>query len=58
MVQKTVVFALTVLLIASVGTFVGVFFGLRSKLSPVDTERSYSHAAVAADAGPCSEVGR
>lgn len=58
MVQKSVVVALAVLLIASFGTFLGVFFGYRGKLSSVISERSYKHAAVAADAGPCSEVGR
>ncbi|KAB5543712.1 hypothetical protein PHYPO_G00082680 [Pangasianodon hypophthalmus] len=58
MVQKSVVVGLAVLLIAAVGTFLGVFFGYRGNLSPVVIERSYQHAAVAADAGPCSEVGR
>lgn len=57
MVQKSVVVAWAVLLIASVGTFLGVFFGYRGKLSSV-SERSYTNAAVAADAGPCSEIGR
>lgn len=58
MVQKSVVVSLALLLIASVATFLGVFFGYRGKPSAVNTERSYTHAAVAADAGPCSEVGR
>lgn len=58
MVQKSVVVALAVLLIASVGTFLGVFFGYRGKLSSVVSERSYTNASVAADAGPCSEIGR
>lgn len=58
MVQKSVVLALAVLLIVSVGTFLGVFFGYQGKLPPVVTETSYAHAAVAADAGTCSEIGR
>ncbi|XP_056146417.1 glutathione hydrolase 1 proenzyme [Lampris incognitus] len=56
MVHKTVVVALAVLLVAAVGTFVGVFFGVGSRKPP--TEHSYWRAAVAADAGPCSEIGR
>ncbi|XP_053542829.1 glutathione hydrolase 1 proenzyme isoform X2 [Ictalurus punctatus] len=58
MVRKSVVVGLTVLLIAAVGTFLGVFFGYKGKVSSVVTEKTYAHAAVAADAGPCSEVGR
>lgn len=58
MVQKKVVLGLAVLLIAAVGTFLGVFYGLRGNHTPVVTERSFAHAAVAADAGPCSQVGR
>lgn len=45
-----------VLLVAAVGTFVGVFFGVENRAS--SNGRSYSKAAVAADAGPCSEIGR
>lgn len=53
MVSKTIIVALAMLLLASVGTFVGVFFGVGRRKPPV-----YLKAAVAADAGPCSEVGR
>ncbi|XP_028273852.1 glutathione hydrolase 1 proenzyme [Parambassis ranga] len=54
MVNKTIIVALAVLLLACVATFVGVFFGVgKSKPEP-----RYFEAAVAADAGPCSEVGR
>lgn len=52
MVTKTVSVALALLLLASAATFVGVFFGVRRR------ETGYLKAAVAADAGPCSEVGR
>ncbi|XP_017266013.1 glutathione hydrolase 1 proenzyme [Kryptolebias marmoratus] len=52
MVTKTIIVALALLLVASVGTFVGVFYGVKKK------ESGYLKAAVAADAGPCSEVGR
>lgn len=56
MVQKAIIAALAMLLLASVGTFVGVFFAVRSRKQP--GEQVYLKAAVAADAGPCSEVGR
>ncbi|XP_029024805.1 glutathione hydrolase 1 proenzyme [Betta splendens] len=56
MVRKTVTVSLAVLLLACVGMFVGVFFGVSRR--PPPGERVYLKAAVAADAGPCSEVGR
>ncbi|KAM4528003.1 glutathione hydrolase 1 proenzyme [Odontesthes bonariensis] len=56
MAQKIVIVALAMLLLASAATFVGVFFGVGQR-KPTD-ETVYLKAAVAADAGPCSEVGR
>ncbi|XP_030624123.1 glutathione hydrolase 1 proenzyme [Chanos chanos] len=56
MVQKSVVVGLLVLLVAAVGTFVGVFFGVSRRSPP--QEGYFTRAAVAADAGPCSEIGR
>lgn len=56
MVHKSIVVGLVVLLVAAVSTFVGVFCGLGSRRSSND--HSYSRAAVAADAGQCSEIGR
>ncbi|KAM9841023.1 glutathione hydrolase 1 proenzyme [Aulostomus maculatus] len=56
MVKKTIAVALLLLLLASVATFVGVFFGMGSRKRP--SEQVYLKAAVAADAGPCSEIGR
>ncbi|XP_031711626.1 glutathione hydrolase 1 proenzyme [Anarrhichthys ocellatus] len=56
MVKKMIIAALTLLLLASVATFVGVFFGVGRRKQP--GEQVYLKAAVAADAGPCSEVGR
>ncbi|XP_023262240.1 glutathione hydrolase 1 proenzyme-like [Seriola lalandi dorsalis] len=56
MVKKTIIVALAILLLASVATFVGVFFGVGRRKHP--SEQVYLKAAVAADAGPCSEVGR
>ncbi|GLD73403.1 gamma-glutamyltranspeptidase 1-like protein [Lates japonicus] len=53
MAKKTIIVALTMLLLAAVATFVGVFFGVGGRRQHV-----YVKAAVAADAGPCSEVGR
>ena len=56
MVRKSIVAGLMVLLVAAVGTFVGVFFGVGKRKNP--DEKLYFRAAVAADAGPCSEIGR
>ncbi|KAF7651238.1 hypothetical protein LDENG_00113760 [Lucifuga dentata] len=56
MVSKTIVVAVAVLLVASVATFLGVFYGV-GKRKP-SSEDVYSRAAVAADAGPCSVIGR
>lgn len=51
MVNKTIVLALALLLVAALATFLGVFFGIGRREKGM-------RAAVAADAGPCSEVGR
>lgn len=56
MAKKTIVVALVLLLLAAVATFVGVFFGV-GRRKP-NSEDVYLKAAVAADAGPCSEIGR
>ncbi|XP_033979140.1 glutathione hydrolase 1 proenzyme-like [Trematomus bernacchii] len=56
MTKKTVSLALTMLLLVSVATFLGVFYGVGKRKIPA--EHVYQKAAVAADAGPCSEVGR
>ncbi|XP_059214224.1 glutathione hydrolase 1 proenzyme [Centropristis striata] len=56
MVKKTIILALLMLVLACVATFVGVFFGVGRRKHP--DENVYLKAAVAADAGPCSEVGR
>ncbi|KAK9532614.1 hypothetical protein VZT92_009989 [Zoarces viviparus] len=56
MVNKTIIAALMLLLLAAVSIFVGVFFGVGRRKHP--SEQVYLKAAVAADAGPCSEVGR
>ncbi|XP_073334037.1 glutathione hydrolase 1 proenzyme [Pagrus major] len=56
MAKKTIFVALAVLLLAAVGTFVGVFFGVGRRTNP--SQHVNLKAAVAADAGPCSEVGR
>uniref|UniRef100_A0A3P9L4X0 Glutathione hydrolase n=1 Tax=Oryzias latipes TaxID=8090 RepID=A0A3P9L4X0_ORYLA len=56
MVKKIVTIALAALVLSSVAVFVGVFFGVRRKSSA--DEQIYLKAAVAADAGPCSEIGR
>uniref|UniRef100_A0A8C7Y0R6 Glutathione hydrolase n=1 Tax=Oryzias sinensis TaxID=183150 RepID=A0A8C7Y0R6_9TELE len=56
MVKKIVTIALAALVLSSVAVFVGVFFGVRRKSSA--DGQIYLKAAVAADAGPCSEIGR
>ncbi|KAM7369038.1 hypothetical protein PAMP_013337 [Pampus punctatissimus] len=55
MAKKTIIVALVVLLLAAVATFVGVYFGVGKRKS---SSNQYFKAAVAADAGPCSEIGR
>lgn len=50
---KTAVVALMLLLLAAAGTFLGVFYGVGRK-----QHDGFYRAAVAADAGPCSVVGR
>lgn len=50
--KTTVVVALMLLLLAAAATFVGVFYGVGGR------KRDFLKAAVAADAGPCSEIGR
>lgn len=47
---KVAVLALLLLLLAAAATFLGVFYG-------VGRRQLFYTAAVAADAGPCSDVG-
>ncbi|XP_049908972.1 glutathione hydrolase 1 proenzyme [Epinephelus moara] len=56
MAKKTIIVAVAMLLLAAAATFVGVFFGVGKMKRP--SEQVFLKAAVAADAGPCSEVGR
>lgn len=58
MVAKSLIAGLVVLLMAAVSLFLGVFMGLGSKNLPSSSDHFFSKAAVAADAGACSEVGR
>ncbi|KAI1882390.1 hypothetical protein AGOR_G00250190 [Albula goreensis] len=58
MVQKPIVVGLTVLLLAVVCIFIGVYFGVEKRQTSSSSSHTYSKAAVAADAGPCSEIGR
>ncbi|MBN3304227.1 glutathione hydrolase 1 proenzyme [Amia ocellicauda] len=59
MIRKTIIVGLVVLLLAAVAVFLGIFYALdlRNPSSP-STDNYYSKAAVAADAGKCSEIGR
>lgn len=52
MARKMVVVALILLLSAAAGTFLGVFYGAERK-----QHHGFYKAAVAADTGPCSDVG-
>lgn len=56
--KKVIVLALLVLLLAAVGTFLGVFFSAGNRRPAPGGNGVFSKAAVAADAGKCSEVGR
>ncbi|CAM4729216.1 unnamed protein product [Leuciscus chuanchicus] len=58
MVQKSIVVGLALLLLAAVGTFLAVFFSVQGKKAFHEPETGYFKAAVAADAGTCSEIGR
>ncbi|KAK7120864.1 hypothetical protein R3I94_020750 [Phoxinus phoxinus] len=58
MVQKSTVAGLALLLLAAVGTFLAVFFSVQGKKASPEPESGYFKAAVAADAGTCSEIGR
>lgn len=58
MVAKSLIAGLAVLLVAAVSLLLGVFMGLGTKNTPPPLDHFYSKAAVAADAGKCSEVGR
>ncbi|XP_065104022.1 gamma-glutamyltransferase 1a [Paramisgurnus dabryanus] len=58
MVKKSVVAGLVVLLMVAVGFFLGVFLGFRNKRLTSSSNHFYTKAAVAADAGKCSEIGR
>lgn len=52
MASKTAVIALLLLILAAAGTFLGVFYGVGRK-----QHDGFYRAAVAADAGLCSDVG-
>lgn len=58
MVRKSLVAGLVVLLVVAMGLFMGVLMGLGNKNPNFPTDHYFSRAAVAADAGKCSEVGR
>lgn len=58
MVGKPLIAGLMVLLVAVVSLFLGMLMGLGKKNNMPPTDNLYSRAAVAADAGKCSEVGR
>ncbi|XP_064210183.1 glutathione hydrolase 1 proenzyme-like isoform X3 [Anguilla rostrata] len=59
MVKKSIVAGVVVLLVALVCIFMGLIFGLGYKRSHFSSsDHFYSKAAVAADAGKCSEIGR
>uniref|UniRef100_A0A8B9J771 Glutathione hydrolase n=1 Tax=Astyanax mexicanus TaxID=7994 RepID=A0A8B9J771_ASTMX len=58
MVKKSLVAGLVLLLVAALGLFLAVLLGVGNKRTPIPSDHFYSKAAVAADAGKCSEIGR
>lgn len=58
MVGKSLIAGLVVLLVAAASLFLGLIVGLGEGNTPLTSDHLYSKAAVAADAGKCSEVGR
>ncbi|XP_036434066.1 glutathione hydrolase 1 proenzyme-like [Colossoma macropomum] len=58
MVKKSLVAGLVLLLVAALGFFLAVFLVVGNKRPPSPSNHFYSKAAVAADAGKCSEIGR
>ncbi|XP_056139636.1 gamma-glutamyltransferase 1a [Lampris incognitus] len=58
MVRKSLVAGLVVLLVVAVGLLLGLFMGMGRRNANAPPDHFYSKAAVAADAGKCSEVGR
>ncbi|KAJ8379464.1 hypothetical protein SKAU_G00002420 [Synaphobranchus kaupii] len=57
MVKKSIVAGVVLLLVVVVCIFSVIFFGVGNKRTP-SSDHFYSKAAVAADAGKCSEIGR
>ncbi|TRY56539.1 hypothetical protein DNTS_022795 [Danionella cerebrum] len=58
MVQTSTVAGVVLLLLAAVGTFLAVFFSVQGKRAESEAESTFFKAAVASDAGRCSEIGR
>ncbi|KAG7281784.1 hypothetical protein CRUP_037065 [Coryphaenoides rupestris] len=58
MVRKSLVAGLVVVLVAAAGLFLGALLGMGKRNHSAPTDHLYAKAAVAADAGTCSEVGR
>lgn len=56
MVAKSLIAALAVVLVATISLL--LFLGMAARNTPQPSDHFYSKAAVAADAGKCSEVGR
>lgn len=56
MVAKSLIAALAVVLVAAISLLLFMSIGARN--TPPPSDHFYSKAAVAADAGKCSEVGR
>jgi len=58
MVRKALIAGLVVVLVAAAGLFLGALLGMGKRDHNAPTDHLYPRAAVAADAGTCSEVGR
>ena len=58
MVRKSLVAGLLAVLVMAAGLLLGLLLGTGKRERTAPTDHFYSKAAVAADAGTCSEVGR
>ena len=58
MVRKSLVAGLLAVLVMAAGLLLGLLLGMGKRERTAPNDHFYSKAAVAADAGTCSEVGR
>lgn len=54
--RRIVIIGFLTAIVFALALFLGLFFGLRTQPAPIS--QIYKRAAVATDAGKCSEIGR